>query len=531
MQADMVSINKQFPQAFDQSVKPLLAHFGIDAPDIMISDLVIDSRDVAIHKAFIAIDGHALDGRDFIPQAVSLGAKVIVAQCDDKAQHGHLEMREQSVIVYFYQLSEKLSDLAGHFYQYPANLMSVIAVTGTNGKTSTVQLTSQLAVLMGEQAASIGTLGAGMYSTSDTQPLINTVNTTPDAISMQRLLAEFVSEGAYQVSLEASSHSLVQNRIKAVKIDIAIFTNLSRDHLDYHGSMAEYAAAKRLLLCQPELAYAVINVNDAEHKNWLANIPETTSVVLYGHNINSADMPSEFQYCVANNMRYTSEGIALTLQSSWGDCELRLSLLAEFNVDNVLAAICSQLCLGKNLKQIAYIVQKLKPVAGRMELYKRQGYATIVVDYAHTPDALEKALMASKQHCHGKLFCVFGCGGDRDVGKRSVMGEIAERLSDQVILTDDNVRSENPQDIIHDILSGCMNPEQVFIEHDRKTAIKAAAAQASAGDIILVAGKGHENYQIIGNQTLAYDERQYVASLIADLVAQSFVDSQEGKKV
>jgi UDP-N-acetylmuramoyl-L-alanyl-D-glutamate--2,6-diaminopimelate ligase len=514
MQADMVSINKQFPEAFDQSIKPLLAHFGIDAPDIMISDLVLDSRDVAIHKAFIAIDGHALDGRDFIPQAVSLGAKVIVAQCDVMTSHGHVEMREQSVIVHFYQLSENLSELAGYFYQFPANSMSVIAVTGTNGKTSTVQLTSQLAYLMGEQSASIGTLGAGMYSaSSDSQASHHNVNTTPDAISMQRLLAEFVSEGAFQVALEASSHALVQNRIKAVKTDIAIFTNLSRDHLDYHGSMAEYGLAKRLLLSQPKLAYAVINANDPEHRNWLANIPKTTSVVLYGQNISAADMPSEHQYCVANNIRYTAEGIALSVQSSWGECELRLLLLAEFNVSNVLAAICSQLCLGKSLKQIAYLVQKLKPVAGRMELYSRQNHATIVVDYAHTPDALEKALLASKQHCHGKLFCVFGCGGDRDVGKRSLMGEIAERLSDKVILTDDNVRSENPKDIIQDILAGCINPEQFLVEHDRKTAIKAAAKLASAGDIILVAGKGHENYQIIGNQTLAYDERQFVALL------------------
>lgn len=512
MQADMVSINKQFPQAFDQSLKPLLAHFGIDAPDIMISDLVLDSRDVAIHKAFIAIDGHVLDGRDFIPQAVSLGAKVIVAQCDEMASHGHVEMREQSIIVSFYQLPEKLSELAGYFYQFPANSMSVIAVTGTNGKTSTVQLTSQLATLMGEHAASIGTLGAGMYSSSgDSKTQNNTVNTTPDAISMQRLLAEFLSEGASQVALEASSHALVQNRIKAVKTDIAVFTNLSRDHLDYHGSMAEYGLAKRLLLSQPELAYAVININDPEHKNWLANISATTTVVLYGQNVNAADMPSEYQYCVANNVRYTAEGIALSVQSSWGECELRLSLLGEFNVSNVLAAICSQLCLGKSLKQIAYIVQKLKPVAGRMELYSRQNHPTIVVDYAHTPDALEKALLATKQHCHGQLFCVFGCGGDRDVGKRSLMGEIAERLSDVVILTDDNVRSENPYDIIQEILAGCINPEHILVEHDRKMAITAAASKASADDMILVAGKGHEDYQIIGNQTLAYDERQFVA--------------------
>lgn len=514
MQADMVSINKQFPSAFDQSIKPLLAVFGIDAPDIMISDLVLDSRDVAIHKAFIAIDGHALDGRDFIPQAISLGAKVIIAQCDEMDEHGHLEMREQSIIVSFYGLAEKLSALAGQFFQFPANSMSVIAVTGTNGKTSTVQLCSQLAYLMGEQSASIGTLGAGMYSPlSEEQALHNTVNTTPDAISMQRLLADFVGEGAFQVALEASSHALIQNRINAVKTDVAVFTNLSRDHLDYHGSMSAYANAKRLLLAQPELGYAVLNANDPEHKSWLENMPSAVDVVLFGVQLDVTDINKTYRYCVANNIRYTHEGIALSIQSSWGDCELRLSLLGEFNVANVLAAICTQLCLGKNLKQIAYIVQKLQPVTGRMELYTRAKHATIVVDYAHTPDALEKALLAIKQHCQGEIWCVFGCGGDRDKGKRPLMGEIAQRFSDHVIITDDNVRSEDPQEIVQEILAGCIRPESISVEHDRKLAIQLAASQATEADMILVAGKGHETYQIIGNQTLTYDERQFVASL------------------
>jgi UDP-N-acetylmuramoyl-L-alanyl-D-glutamate--2,6-diaminopimelate ligase len=516
MQADMVSINKQFPQAFDQSVQPLLARFGIQAPDIMISELVLDSRDVAIHKAFIAIDGHALDGRDFIPQAISLGAKVIIAQCNDVEDHGRLEMRDQSVIIGFYQLSAKLSELAGYFYDFPANSMSVIAVTGTNGKTSTVQLTNQLVDLLGEQAASIGTLGAGMCcSNQDEQNLEiglqTTANTTPDAISMQRLLAEFVGEGAAQVALEASSHALLQHRIAAIKTDVAVFTNLSRDHLDYHGSMANYAQAKRLLLGQPQLAYAVLNMNDPEHTNWLANLSPSTAAVLYGQDVDVATIPTQYQYCVANNVRYTVEGIGLSMQSSWGNCEIRLSLLGAFNVANVMAAIAGQLCLGKSLKKIAYIVQKLKPVAGRMELFKQNNQPTIVVDYAHTPDALEKALLASRQHCQGNLYCVFGCGGDRDVGKRSLMGEIAQRLADQVILTDDNARSEKPAAIIQDILSGCVNPEKILIENNRKKAITKAAALASHGDLILVAGKGHENYQITNQQTLAYDERQFVA--------------------
>ncbi|MCF2948604.1 UDP-N-acetylmuramoyl-L-alanyl-D-glutamate--2,6-diaminopimelate ligase [Paraglaciecola aquimarina] len=511
MQADMVTIDNQFPQAFDQSIKPLLAHFSIDAPDIMISGLVLDSRDVSIHKAFVAVKGHVRDGRDFIPQAVSLGAKVILAECDNPSEHGCVQMREQSLVVGFYRLPEKLSELAGWFYQFPANSLSVIAITGTNGKTSTVQLTSQLANLLGEQAASIGTLGAGMYQPKAGASLQTTVNTTPDAISMQALLAEFVGDGAFQVALEASSHALVQNRIKAIKTDVAVFTNLTRDHLDYHGSMSAYAAAKRQLLAQPELAFVVINADDVEHKNWLAEVPSSATCVLFGQTIQAQAVPGTHKYCIAKNVHYSSSGIRMSLQSSWGDCELRLALLGQFNVSNVLAAICAQLCLGKSLKQIAYVAQKLKPVAGRMEIFTRPQSATVVVDYAHTPDALEKALQATRQHCQGKLYCVFGCGGDRDSGKRSLMGEIAEQLADSVILTDDNVRSEDPNLIINDILAGCRNPDVITVEHDRKQAIQLAASQSVAGDMILVAGKGHEQYQIIGNQSLAYDERLFVS--------------------
>ncbi|MEO9947124.1 UDP-N-acetylmuramoyl-L-alanyl-D-glutamate--2,6-diaminopimelate ligase [Paraglaciecola sp.] len=511
MKADMVSIDTQFHTAFDQSIKPLLANFGIDAPDLWVGELVLDSRKVEIHKAFVAVKGYTQDGRDFIPQAISLGAKVILAQCEDQAMHGHTEMREQTVIVSFYQLSEKLSEVAACFYQYPANSMSVIAVTGTNGKTSTVQLINQLADLMGERSASIGTLGSGVYTSSLQNELKTTANTTPDAISMQSLLAGFVGDGVSQVALEASSHALIQHRICAIKTDIAIFTNLSRDHLDYHGSMSEYAAAKRVLLSQPQLRYAVVNMNDPEHKNWLLEVSSDVSVVLFGQNVSTASIPEGYQYCVANNLSFTSDGIRMTVYSSWGNCELRLSLLGGFNVSNVLAAICSQLCLGKSMKQIAYLAQKIKPVAGRMEVYSRVGKASIVVDYAHSPDALEKALIASRQHCKGRLWCVFGAGGDRDTGKRPLMGEIAETLADQVILTDDNVRSENPEQIINDILAGCVKPQNILVEHDRKTAIQKAYSHTSSDDMVLVAGKGHENYQVIGNNTVPYDERYFVS--------------------
>ena len=504
----MVSIDSQFAEPFAQSIQTLLANFAIEAPDVMVSSLVLDSREVSIHNAFIALKGHNKDGRDFIPQAISLGAKVIICQCDTQAEHGEISMREQTVLIHFYQLAENLSALAGYFYQEPANSLSVVAVTGTNGKTSVTQLCNQLSKFLGERSASIGTLGSGLYQNG--KSLKSTVNTTPDAISMQRLLAEFVGEGAFQVALEASSHALVQQRLAAVKTDVAVFTNLSRDHLDYHHNMEEYAQAKRLLLNQPGLKAAVINLNDPEHVNWLSAIPAGVNVVMYGVNTSIKNIPANAQYCVANNLQYTAKGVRCSLQTSWGNGELRLGLIGSFNVANVLAAISAQLCLGKSFKNIAYVAQKLSPVAGRMEIFAHPGKATIVVDYAHTPDALEKALMALRKHCHGKLWCIFGCGGDRDKGKRPLMGEIAERLADHVVLTDDNVRSEQPEQIMQDILLGCLQSENILLEHSRSKAIQLAAEQCTEQDIILVAGKGHENYQIIGQQSQAYDERAFV---------------------
>lgn len=509
MQVDMVSIESQFAEPFAQSIQPVLAKFSIAAPDIMVNTLVLDSRQVTAHKAFVAVKGHTQDGRDFIPQAISLGAKIIVAQCDTKAEHGEISIIEQTFVISFYELAQQLSLLAAHFYLQPANSLSVIAVTGTNGKTSVVQLCNQLAFLLGESSASIGTLGAGAYRHQNAN-LVETSNTTPDAISIQRLLAEFVGDGVAQVALEASSHALVQHRLTAMKTDVAVFTNLSRDHLDYHHSMDEYAKAKRILLNQLGLGAVLLNANDPEHVNWLTNKSSMTQAVLFGVNVNRKRISAEHQYCLANNVQYMANGVRFSLQTSWGNGELRLGMVGEFNIANVLAAIGAQLCLGKSLKNIIYVAQKLRPVAGRMELFPHVGKATIVVDYAHTPDALEKSLIALRQHCHGSLWCVFGCGGDRDKGKRPLMGEIAQRLSDHLVITDDNVRSEDPQAIVKDILQGCLEPERILIEHSRSKAIALAAERCSDQDIILVAGKGHETYQIIGQQSLPYDERAFV---------------------
>jgi UDP-N-acetylmuramoyl-L-alanyl-D-glutamate--2,6-diaminopimelate ligase len=494
-----------------RSIKPLLAAFAIEAPDIVVEDLVLDSRDVAVHKAFIALNGHALDGRDFIPQAISLGAKVILAEADSAKEHGQMGMREQSLIIQFYQLPQCLSALATAFFSQPAQQLNVIAVTGTNGKTSTVQLTSQLAHLLGEKAASIGTLGAGIYH--DQEPLLSlnsTLNTTPDAVSMQRLLADFVAHKATVVALEASSHALVQHRLSELKTDVAVFTNLSRDHLDYHLTMSAYAQAKRMLLSQPQLRFAVLNFDDQECQNWLAALPDGVLPVLFSLTGKPQSLVSTAKYLYATDIEYLPKGSRFKLCSSWGEANIELALLGHFNLANLLAAIAAQLCLGKSLPAIAAVCNKLTAIAGRMEVFHYAGKPAVVVDYAHTPDALQQTLVALRAHARGKLLCVFGCGGGRDQGKRSLMGGIAERYADQVIVTNDNSRHEDPLEIAQQILSGCVAPQRIDVELDRKKAIALAVAKAGVEDVILVAGKGHEDYQIIGGQSLPYNERQFV---------------------
>jgi UDP-N-acetylmuramoyl-L-alanyl-D-glutamate--2,6-diaminopimelate ligase len=491
-------------QAMD--LRSLLLPFGIEAPAIPIAQVVLDSRDVAIHNLFVAVKGHQLDGRDFIPQAVSLGAKAILAQTDQPQQHGQMEMREQSLIVHFYRLNECLSALAAEFYQHPANKLKVAAVTGTNGKTSTVQLIAQLTRIMGNKAGTIGTLGAGMEG-----QLQEVANTTPDAISMHKLISDMHCRGANLIALEASSHALVQHRIASIKTDVAVFTNLTRDHLDYHGDMNQYAAAKRLLLNQPGLQAMVLNQQDPESENWLALGRNRLQSVFYG--LQQPRHPEQ-EFVIAVEVEYLPQGTRIDIHSSWGEGQVLSPLMGQFNVLNLLGAMATQLVLGSELDKVLAAVPQLVPVPGRLEVFHQPGQGALVVDYAHTPDALEQALVALRQHARGKLYCLFGCGGDRDKGKRPLMGQVAEAAADVVMVTNDNSRSEDPQQIAEDILGGMQRPEKALLELDRKKAIRQLFAQATEGDLILLAGKGHEPYQMIGNQKINYNEREFAATLI-----------------
>lgn len=499
--------------AFVQSAQIWLEKFGIAAPDIRIEGLTLDSREVNTKLAFVAVKGHAQDGRDFIPQAISLGAKLILCQTDKSAEHGQMEMRDHSIIVQFHQLNETLSSLAAAFYDYPANKLDTIAVTGTNGKTSVVQLIAQIKSTLGVSSAAIGTLGSGIYEGQETQWAQSAAaNTTPDAISMQYLLADFVQHDVGQVAFEASSHALVQGRLNQVKTDIGVFTNLSRDHLDYHGDMASYGAAKRRLIHQPGTHTLVLNLDDPESQYWRQEAKSEQTLVWTSLSESANPMPQD-RHCFATSVEYLNDGARFFLDTSWGKGWVRTHLLGQFNVANLLSAVAALLAQGIRFEDLIEVLANVVPVAGRMEMFAMHGHANIVVDFAHTPDALEQALSAVRQHTKGQLWCVFGCGGDRDVGKRPLMGKAAELGADKVVITTDNSRSEAPSAIADDILKGMQFPQHVICEPDRETAIRMCLEQANPEDIVLVAGKGHEDYQIILGERNNYNERAVVARM------------------
>jgi UDP-N-acetylmuramoyl-L-alanyl-D-glutamate--2,6-diaminopimelate ligase len=316
--------------------------------------------------------------------------------------------------------------------------------------------------------------------------------------------------GAKLTALEISSHGLVQGRVNALSFDAAVFTNLSRDHLDYHGTMANYAEAKKLLFTAHQPKHSIINADDAIGLSWLKELPHAVGVSLSEEPL----VGHSGQKVFATSVAYSTNGIQLTLVSDWGNAELSVPLIGAFNASNVLVAFATLLSLGYDIHALAEAAPKLSAVIGRMELFSSENRAKVVVDYAHTPDALEKALQALRVHCDGKLWCIFGCGGDRDTGKRPMMAAIAEQQADIVILSDDNPRSEDPALITNDMLAGLMQPDAAHVIHHRFDACQFALSQANEHDIILLAGKGHEDYQVLANETIHYSDRETAQQLL-----------------
>jgi UDP-N-acetylmuramoyl-L-alanyl-D-glutamate--2,6-diaminopimelate ligase len=467
-----------------------------------INGLTLDSRDVKAGGLFVALPGHKVDGRVFIPQAIQAGAAAILIHTDNSDEHGRVDRLQYTVpLVYFSQLSRQLSAVAAQFYLPNSQSLSLIGITGTNGKTSVSQIIAQIVHLLGHQAAVMGTLGNGLWG-----QLVDSGNTTADAVTVMRQLGAFVAQGAELCAMEVSSHGLVQGRVEAAPFNIVVFTNLSRDHLDYHGDMDNYAAAKKRLFQFPSVQHGVINLDDTVGAKWLTELANQKNKSFSIQANTTADF-----YCDA--IQYHDAGVTATLHFTDIDSGRPLSgtlsspLLGAFNLSNLVAAISVLYLQGMAMASILAVLPQLLPVAGRMERFSSVNKATLVVDYAHTPDAIEQALKALKLHCKGTLWCVFGCGGDRDKGKRALMAQAAEQYADKVMITSDNARSEDPQAIINDILQGISQPQNVLTEVDRIQAITHVVSLAQADDIVLLAGKGHETYQEVAGERIDYDER------------------------
>ncbi|MDO6444684.1 UDP-N-acetylmuramoyl-L-alanyl-D-glutamate--2,6-diaminopimelate ligase [Colwellia sp. 1_MG-2023] len=474
--------------------------------------LVNDTRDVNAGDIFCAVNGTAQKGRAYIADALAKNCDLILVECDSANEHAQSSEQFNALgnsvaIIEFYQLNQQLFELAKAFYQAPQNALTMIGITGTNGKTSTSQMIAQLLDTSGKSCSVIGTNGAGKVA-----QLSPINNTTPGASQLHQLLQEFREAQQSHIAMEVSSHALAQGRVTASLFDTAIFTNLTRDHLDYHQTMENYAQAKYQIFTQTAAQIAIVNGDDEQAKRWLSVWSKNQSVLVYGRSNSVTDFDLFVQ---AKAIKHLPQGVEFQLHTHLGDISINSKIMGDFNIDNLLAAISVLLIEKVSLSDIAKAVQSLTPVIGRMEAFVGANKPVAIVDYAHTPDALENALQACRQHCHGALWLVFGCGGDRDKGKRPLMGRIAEANSDHIIVTNDNPRTESAENIAQDILAGCQQPEKITVLLERQQAVMSALNKAKKEDVVLLAGKGHEDYIIMGDQHIPYNERALVRSFYA----------------
>jgi UDP-N-acetylmuramoyl-L-alanyl-D-glutamate--2,6-diaminopimelate ligase len=490
-------------QARKMPLAELLCMQGQLQSTVLVSGLQIDSRQVSPGDLFLAIPGENFDGRHFIEQAVSNGAVAVVAE---PPVAGFVDSIAVPLLERL-ELQHEVGELAAKFYGYPSREIHVIGVTGTNGKTTTTWLIAQLAKLMGLSCGVIGTLGTTLGDA-----VSEAVNTTPDAISLQRTFAEWRQQGVFSAAMEVSSHALTQGRVAGTSFETAVFTNLSRDHLDYHGDMASYGRAKKQLFTAPGLAQAIVNLDDDYAQELLSSMDADTRVISYSITGNGlADVRIE-EAC------FDADGVTAKLHTPWGNGVLSSPLCGEFNLSNLIAAISSVALMTKDFTGLLGAVSELNSVPGRMQRVTNSLGVQAIVDYAHTPDALEHVLLALRPQVSGRLITVFGCGGDRDAGKRPLMGRIASELSDVCIVTSDNPRGEDPESIVREIASACIGTYSQIV--NRGEAIASAVEMADKGDCVLVAGKGHEDYQIINGDRLHFSDEEQL-KLAFDRRAQS----------
>jgi UDP-N-acetylmuramoyl-L-alanyl-D-glutamate--2,6-diaminopimelate ligase len=460
-----------------------------------IKNMTSDSRNVQSGSLFLAYPGDKADGRNYIAEAIRNGASAVLWDSENFEWNANWDIENKPIR----QLRLQAGSIASQYYNNPSEKLWMIGVTGTNGKTSISQWLSQCFNHLGNKTAVIGTLGNGLPN-----QLSPTSNTTPDAVLLQEMLADYVKQEVKTVAMEVSSHGLHQGRVRSVNFDVAVLSNLTRDHLDYHGSFEDYADAKRRLFVGNDLKVAVLNCDDEFGVEIEDELTDTgTPVLSYG---------IDRGLVRATELHFENTHFSFYAVTPFGSAPVKANLIGRFNVYNVLAVLATLLASKVNLEDAVEAISHIQSAAGRMQQLGGGDLPLVVVDYAHTPDALEKVLTTLKAQASAKIICVFGCGGNRDAGKRELMGKVASEIADAVVVTSDNPRGEAPEAIIHAIVGGMHG--NYAIEEDRAKAISIAILAAKPNDIVLIAGKGHEDYQEIAGKKHHFSDVEQAQSVL-----------------
>lgn len=484
----------------------LLSGFAVSGvvPRLPISGITSNSRGVKKDDLFIAQAGLTRHAIDFVAEAVQAGAVAVLYDAYDPYCQQRIPLLQKQFDVTWIALPELqkvTGEIASRYYGNPSQDCKLIGVTGTDGKTSVTHLLVQALVRLKQNVGSVGTLGYGIGN-----HLTMTNYTTPDAITLQSLIFELTRQGCKTLVMEVSSHALEQYRVSGCSFDIAVLTNLGSDHLDYHGTRQHYAKAKSALFEFAGLSRRVLNLKDEFGKSLAAKHADN-QVISYTTDSGKGPVAD----VVLLHGELTPQGLHVSASTPLGNVDIQSALIGRFNIDNLLACISVLIGLDFSVEQIEQAMQGLQPIPGRMQYFPAQSnQPAVVIDFAHTEQALAACLDSIKDSCHGDIYCVFGCGGDRDQSKRSKMGRVAEQMADHVFITDDNPRHESPEAIVEDILSGIQQPLEVRIIHDRQIAIETAMSQADNNDLVLIAGKGHEQIQIVGDQRLPFSDARVV---------------------
>ena len=469
-----------------------LLHGFADAPALCVTGIASDSRQVRDGYLFLACQGIGSHGLDYLQEAVAAGASAVAWDASTAAAPAATGIAMITVD----NLASHLGEIANRFYGSPSHVLKTIGVTGTNGKTTVAWLLAQCLQQLDDRCAYVGTLGSGVDELDKIAGI-----TTPAAIELHGRLAEFVDADATSVAIEVSSHALSQGRVNGVQFDAAIFTNLTRDHLDYHGDMRAYFDSKARLFLEYGPRLKIINLDSSYGMDLAARCGQDVVTVSTHFDRVANGRPFVFVRSVVAN----EQGSDISFTSSWGDGKFMLPLPGDFNVANAAIVLAYLLASGVDLDKASDVMSLAEAPSGRMQRVPRTD-RTVYIDYAHTPDAIESAMKALRPHCRGELWCVFGCGGERDIGKRPLMAKLVERLADRVVITSDNPRSENPTEIINDIVSGLIEAENATVIEDRAAAIAWTIANAAPSDVVLIAGKGHEKYQEVNGKCRPFSD-------------------------